>query len=196
MWWGDLTSVQLSSRTSLGRRASIYKQWYIHISVTCFIYPAWAGLLLHKWNIIPHHVPFVFLSALCFLSCIALPVGEFVGSSPQQGAGEMERGWVKFAAISRADGDKQVWDPRLPDLQNPHWGYKLSSSFCRLEGSKLGLCVSNQLGFSNTTFPHSQSHCLCLWCSSPSHASLAVLLLLLGCLFLWNPGLGCSFRWE
>lgn len=40
MWWGDLTSVQLSSRTSLGRRASIYKQWYIHISVTCFIYTA------------------------------------------------------------------------------------------------------------------------------------------------------------
>lgn len=40
MWWGDLTSVQLSSCTSLGRRASIYKQWYIHISVTCFIYTA------------------------------------------------------------------------------------------------------------------------------------------------------------
>lgn len=48
MRWGDLTSVQLSSRTSPGRRASIYKQWYIHISVTCFIYTARTGTLLHK----------------------------------------------------------------------------------------------------------------------------------------------------
>lgn len=48
MWRGDLTSVQLSSRTSPGRRASIYKQWYIHVSVTCFIYTARAGPLPHK----------------------------------------------------------------------------------------------------------------------------------------------------
>lgn len=66
MWRGDLTSVQLSSRTSPGRRASIYKQWYIHISVTCSIYTARTGPLLHKWNIIPRHVRFGFLSAVCF----------------------------------------------------------------------------------------------------------------------------------
>lgn len=47
-WRGDLMSVQLSSRTPLGRRASIYKQWYIHVSVTCFIYMARAGPLPHK----------------------------------------------------------------------------------------------------------------------------------------------------
>lgn len=100
MWRGDLTSVQLSSRTSPGRRASIYKQCYIHVSVTCFIYTAQAELLLHKWNIIPRHVRFVFLSAVCFLSCVALAVGELVGSSPRHGAMEKGRERLMFVAVS------------------------------------------------------------------------------------------------
>lgn len=37
---------------------------------------------------------FVFLSAVCFLSCVALAVGELVGSSPQHGAGERGRGRI------------------------------------------------------------------------------------------------------
>lgn len=144
MWWGDLTSVQLSSRTSLGRRASIYKQWYIHISVTCFIYTAWAGLLLHKWNIIPHHVRFVFLSALCFLSCIALPVSEFVSSSPQQGAVEIGRGWWGLLPFPEQMVTSGCGTPdQQTSTVHPRWGYKLSSSFCRLEGSKPEPCVNN-----------------------------------------------------
>lgn len=185
MWRGDLTSVQLSSRTSPGRRASIYKQCYIHVSVTCSIYTAWAELLPHKWNIIPRHVRFVFLSALCFLSCIALAVGELVSSSPQHGAMEKGRGRLTFAAISSSAWWQMSTGPQAGRLVKLAWGLQDAPQFPQAGGEQAGppLCY-NQSGCRATAFHRSQSPCLCSWCPSPSHRLLAVPMLV----GHWAPG--------
>lgn len=42
------------------------------------------------------------VGCVCFLSCVALAVGELGGGSPRHRAGERGRGRVTSAAISRA----------------------------------------------------------------------------------------------
>jgi len=184
-WRGDLTSVQLSSRTSPGRRASIYKQWYIHVSVTCFIYTARAGLLPHKWNIIPPPCAFHFSisSVFSFMRCPRCRWAcRQLSPTPAWGEGKGE-GYVRC----RFQGSVETNERRSPAgrLPKPAVGLQAVPRFPRVGGERAGPPALTT-GLAVATQPFVTAEAPAFADGAPAHHILRLL-----CRCRWDAG-----SWE